>query len=54
MTKTLKAETKPMKYLRLYRWLKLQGYQPKIARASAQLKIGYCFPRNYWEYWKHR
>jgi hypothetical protein len=55
MIKKLMDETKPMKYLRLYRWLKTQGYPPKIARTSARMQAGYSLMSSYYtNYWKFR
>lgn len=53
--KRLNQETKPMRYLRLYRWLKDNGYSVKVARASARLQAGYLAKLDkYWHYWKMR
>ena len=50
----MKQESQPQKYLRLYRWLKLQGYSPKLARFSALGYAGYSYSTNYVNYWKYR
>jgi len=52
----LRNETQPQRYLRLYRWLKRQGYTPKTARASAWFQAGYVGDsRKYWyDYWRYR